>query len=711
MGIIVVSDTYFSADQLRGIFERVSPELNDLVDLIFCSSAYRIKKERWLWNCVVAELCAKPDTIVHLGDNAVADVMVPSRLGIRCLHLDRYAGAAEATLQRREFATRLMFSGVGETKPIWTLYDGLACQGQAGQSSWDEELGRNFLGPVIFAFAKMLDDEWGVPAIVRSHDRAPRAAGSTVRLGFLMRDAGLLQKAAEIVSPGQPHPILHISRLTAFSASFYDDDAILHFIKLTALEYRLSSGQCAACLLLTDDETAALTAAFAARRQDPHAVANFFTRETLEAIKARSTDFRRRLIAHVVAQTGVRRGDTLCLVDTGFNGTIQYLLRDVMRREWDVAVIGRYLIYRDNLHLMGLAAGLIDASWLDMGLVNTLAKSVVYLETLCSSGGGSVIDYDASGSPVCKTEIVHRPAWVESSQRAALTFVDQVCAASRATMPMLTPTRLREAALTNLAAILFFPSERELSAISEMQSDVNIGGSYNQDLCDLSTCIDGLRRRGLLNLTSKEGSQSNHSLNLRHAGLDQLALYMVCLRNGLPLNAPEFSFRRLDLPVTFAFGGAPVRRCISAYATYDGYYTAVVPLGQGTVRVEIGALAGWLQIESITRFPVDVLGPLREMSGSPVPFQTTQYQIDGVTRHENGLLECRREAGITFTAIGEGASDHIRLAFRPVVLRDGAAGLDRGATPSAAASHEAVVDAKLAQVESVLKADVCPRSL
>ncbi|WP_152625047.1 hypothetical protein [Xanthomonas albilineans] len=717
MTIIVVSDTYFNAGQLRALIASVSPEADELVDRIFCSSDYRTMKKYQLWHRVLDELYAAPETIVHLGDNRVADILMPSKLGIACLWLDRYAGAAMTVLRRRECATRLIFSGVEETRSVWTLYDGLDCRTQAERSNWHDELGWHFLGPVVFAFAKTLADEFA--------GQTHGIDQPTVRFGFLMRDAHLLREAADIVAPHEPHPSLHISRKTAFSASFDSDDAILHFVKLGRLEYRLSAAQCGVCLLLNEVEKARLAEAFMAKEDTAGAMREFFSPQMLDAIKTRSKAFRARLIRHIVAQTGLKRGDTLCLVDTGYNGTIQYLLHDVLRKEMNVTVIGRYLIYRQNLRLHGRASGLIDESWLDHGLIHTLSQSgLSYLEALCAGAGGCVVDYAQNGRSVCNAEMVCRSPWIDACQRMALMFVNQVCASSASELPKLTRSRLRESALTNISAMLFFPSECELSEISQMQGEVNLGADICHSLCDPEKGLSGLRRRGLLYMTGGGEFRSNWPFELRYAGADQLALYMACFRNGLRMTEPAFSYRHITLPLTFAFEADVARRCVPAHATYDGYYTAVFPLSQGKVYVEIGAVAQWLQIESVTSFPAEAYGYISESSGPQLRFESTDYIFDDVTRHGNGLLECDHAAVMTFAPIPEGTSDYIRLVFRPITLRDdpqltawpadqqlvAVNGVDShcgGKDKSAPIpSYAALIDAKLAAIGSVLNTAV-----
>jgi FMN phosphatase YigB (HAD superfamily) len=685
MAVIVVSDTYFNAGQLRRLLVAVFPELDYLIDSVFCSSDYRIGKAHGLWRYVLEELSESPDALLHVGDNPIADVSVPRKLGITSLLFERYCRTANQTRQRRECATRLMFEGVGDTQPVWTLYDGVAVPEETRSPHWSNTLGRDFLGPIVFAFAQCLHHEFDgtLPGEEAAPDR-PR-----VKFGFLMRDAYLLQHAADIVAPTTAHPSLHISRQTAFSASFEDDDAILRFIKLSALEYRLSAAQCAACLMLNEEETARLTTAFAAKKHDARAVVSFFTTEMCQLIRARSTHFRQRMLDHIVAQTDVRPGDTLCLVDIGYHGTIQYLLRDVLRKHLQVNVIGRYLIYRDNLRLLGQASGLIDSSWVDQGLIRTLTQTgIAHIESLCAGPGGSVFDYTKAGKPRRKPVATPCPKWITESQQAALRFIEDLRAAAPSTVPALTTSRLKASALTNLASLLFFPSEPELSASRAMRSDVNIGGDVCYDVFDPRKGVGGLRRRGLLYLTGGGEFRSSTQFELRYAGVDQLALYMVSLRNGLPMTESTFSFRYVDIPVTFRFDQIAVRRTIRAHATYDGFYTAVFPLGLFGVQLAIGTIGRWIQIESVSSFPAEAYGHLSETDGPHLRYEGDDYRFHGIRRHEPSLLECEATAMMAFDPIPSGSSDYIRLAFRPVTQHEAVCLPDTG---KAARSRHAMV--------------------
>ena len=81
--VVGVSDTYFEEDQLRGLLAQ--PALRGFeLDRVFTSCAYRIGKSGGLFEIVLRELDVAPEQVVHLGDNEVADVEVPEKLGIAC---------------------------------------------------------------------------------------------------------------------------------------------------------------------------------------------------------------------------------------------------------------------------------------------------------------------------------------------------------------------------------------------------------------------------------------------------------------------------------------------------------------------------------------------------------------------------------------------------------------------------------------------------
>ncbi|WP_163450031.1 hypothetical protein, partial [Escherichia coli] len=61
-----------------------------------------------------------------------------------------------------------------------------------------------------------------------------------------------------------------------------------------------------------------------------------------------SRSFADRLIAHVRKAVNPARGDTLMLVDLGYNGSVQNDVEPLLARELGVQIAGRYLLLREQ---------------------------------------------------------------------------------------------------------------------------------------------------------------------------------------------------------------------------------------------------------------------------------------------------------------------------------------------------------------------------
>lgn len=656
MQVIVVSDTYFSAGQLRRLLLTIDPDLTHLIDFIFCSSDYRVSKTHGLWTCVLDELAVSASSVLHVGDNAAADVAAAGALGIDALYFQREDEVQRRESRRRSMATRMLLSGAERETVALNLYSAIVQTSQPRSCDSSEALGWNALGPTIYAFSAYLS---------RERLALARSAGS-VKFGFLMRDAHLFREASALVEPDVAHPALCISRQTAVSASFDSARSISNFIRVSAIGWRLTAEQFCNCLLLEGDERTAVTEAFECVKYSLETVLALFTPEFSAAIVEKSRRFRQRLFRHIERETGIVPGDTLCLVDVGYNGTIQALLADIMKRHWNITVVGRYLIAAENVQLIRRSAGLIDSSWADQGLIHALTlHGVASIERLCSMAGGIVMDYDEEGNPIKGQDFSEHPSWIGTSQRAALAFVKKVHASGRRHLPELTPSRLRESAVAALGRMLFLPSCEELTDVAEMEADVNIGSSVRHDVCNLEKGIKGLRRRGLFYTMGGGEFRSNPGFELRFAGLDQLLLYIASVRNGLQFAEDEYAFRSVVVPAEFRFDRYPVQRCLQARATFDGFYALIVPLGQFESRVAIGKLTRWFELESVTSFPAEAYGHMSESDGPHLRFEGEDYDYIGITHHAGDMLECDGDGAIVFHPLPGTACDYARLVFRP----------------------------------------------
>ena len=86
--IYCVSDMYLSNEMVGDIFKNIG--IRDLFDGIFMSCEYlKNKKSGQLYKIVLNELKLKPEECIMIGDNKLGDYDIPSDMGIKSIHIDR----------------------------------------------------------------------------------------------------------------------------------------------------------------------------------------------------------------------------------------------------------------------------------------------------------------------------------------------------------------------------------------------------------------------------------------------------------------------------------------------------------------------------------------------------------------------------------------------------------------------------------------------
>jgi len=123
--------------------------------------------------------------------------------------------------------------------------------------------------------------------------------------------------------------------------------------------------------------------------------------QNVRKIVERSAHFADKLFAHLQRQ-GVERGDTVMLVDLGYNGTVQNHLEPVLRERFGLRLAGRYLLLRQEEETGFDKKGLIDARHYDVNALHALCGPIAIVEQLCTIAQGSVENYSPSGEPVRK---------------------------------------------------------------------------------------------------------------------------------------------------------------------------------------------------------------------------------------------------------------------------------------------------------------------
>lgn len=650
--VIIVSDTYLDEPQLRALINAAAgEEIAALIDRIFCSSAYGLPKACGLFRHVLGELGTPADAILHIGDNEQADQVAPHALGIRTVHFRQFDQAAQERLRKEAAAATILHPNVRRSAPAY--------QPHRPQVSLRMEqdpvfaLGHDVLGPIMHTFARWVRDE---------ADAMARRLGRPVKPIFLLRDGHLPQRVFAVVT-GEDCRTAEVSRFTARRAGFINAAAVKDY--LTVQEDTVSVEAMAKQLGLTRSEEAKLgrhgRAAFVAALLEPR---------WISLIQERASGFADRLFRHLQA-AGVERGDAVMIVDLGYNGTVQDHIEPVLRDRYDLSVAGRYLLLREEQRSGLDKKGLLDHRHYDVAALHSLTGPIALVEQLCTLAQGSVVDYDAKGGPV------RRGGGRKGVQNELRDRIQQACVdfASQAATGIVRPAGSDDAECRRLMAsgclarLLFMPSSEEVEIFKAFEHDVNLGTDEVVQLLDPAEAADGLRRRGLLYLSSVRriylpGELQAHGLPLNLA-------FFSAARFGLELRATDFQTGALILPVIVADDRSQTAIEVEAHVTHEGYYLATIPVGAGryAVGVQFGAICDWLQIEEAAFYPVDRFSakPGQEKAK---PIQAAAI-FEGMQEEASGLYRCNPGSLMLAPptpAIGK-APHLLAITFRPIVRR------------------------------------------
>jgi FMN phosphatase YigB (HAD superfamily) len=657
--VIVVSDTYLGHGQLRGLIAGAAGRaVADLIDQIFCSSDYGVCKAGGLFAPVLRALNIAPAKILHLGDNRIADYQAPIALGLNAVHFSQFDSATEQQLRLEAASSVLLHSHGLRAAPTLqphraqlSLKRPLVEQGAA-------TLGYATLGPILYAFAHWLR---------REAAEISAARGGRVKVLFLMRDGFLPKRAYDAVATADdPQGVeIEISRLTAGQAGLTSKAAILkHMETWLGMEPELVVRQC----LLTPEEGDELLAQTQAHDFPLRLGEAIRQPRMLAKISGRSRAFADRLIDYVRREVNPEPGDTLMLVDLGYNATVQNRIDGVLSDAFGVHVAGRYMLLREHA-LSGLdKRGLIDDRHYDPSALESLCAYIAVVEQLCTAARGSVIDYDASGPIRGDTSIKGGQSAVRDAvQAGCLDYMADAGAAIWRAPASLDARSEREAAAAALARLLFLPSASELEVLKSFQHDMNWGSDEAVKLFDQALGGEGLKRWGMFYL--KGARRMYLSAELRGQGFANSLSLFAQARFDLDLKYPDFCDRTISLPILVAQGAEVTAQTVQANPTHDGYFLAGIPIGdcQFAIAVLFGQLYEWVQIESVGFLPVNqFLGKAVEEEAAMTP---AAHSFEGMSTMSADLMRCQDPNGFMLAPppprTGQGPM-MLAVVFRPI---------------------------------------------
>lgn len=630
--IIIVSDTYLDQRQLLQLIARAAgDEVAGMIDRVFCSSSWGKPKAQGLYQDVLARLKARPAQILHIGDNHAADVIGVRPFGVHTLHLCQFEPEVAEQLRLESTVAGMLFGDRRDRLARPQPHRAALALGLPPCTSPAQRLGYAVLGPILAGF-----DAW-----LHTEAAALGSGGGRVHWLFMLRDGFLplcVHRAGGSDTAGYP---VEISRLTAGFASLTDDVALNRLLA----EHATTPAPALARLLRIDE---AVTARLC-EGQSPQAA-----REALgqwcrqlanrHKILADARALASRLVEHVRRMVAPEPGDTLMLVDLGYNGSVQNYIDALLAKALDVHVAGRYLLLRETEVTRFDKRGFFDPDHVDATALNAMIANVAVLEQLSTTAIGSVIDYAADGMPIRAAQTIKaRQSDIRDAvQAGTVAFArEHAAAVLRRTAPVDRERLWREACAAAMTRLMFLPLPHEVATIAAFEHDVNLGTDEMVDLFDPAAARRGLRQKGLF----YQKTTRRMFVPAELAG------------HGLPLRLANFAATRFAAPLTFAdtvSGGGTVpvilvrpegeqRGIAPARPTHDGFHALCIPLGteRCPVAVQIGAVARHVEIEAILAVPTGDYIAVRQ---GFAPRETAIVPLlDGIAEYAPGLWHCRSD--------------------------------------------------------------------
>jgi hypothetical protein len=198
--IACLSDMYLP----KNFIEKILTKFNLSPDHLYVSGSDLVAKfDGSMFHSMLRDLRVRPESVLHIGDNEVADYAVPARLRLQAIHITN--GWPSEDEERRissQVAERLANLGWRGSQVAAALRD--ARFAVSPTDMW-EEIGLSIAGPLAFCFGKWV------------HSRAAELEAN--RAGFLARDTWLPKRAFEQIDGSVSVSYLHLNRTTLCRAS------------------------------------------------------------------------------------------------------------------------------------------------------------------------------------------------------------------------------------------------------------------------------------------------------------------------------------------------------------------------------------------------------------------------------------------------------------------------------------------------------------
>jgi len=654
--VVIVSDMYWSQAELCAhIAATAGEDVLACIDRVFVSSEYGAGKCDDLFKRVLAELKAKPEAILHVGDNYNADFAAPARYGIHSVHLRQFEAEADQRFRMEATAATMLDPAARSTQPIIQMHRAQVALRQPCDAA--SALGHDVMGPVMHAFALWLKVELETASV---------ALGKPVRPLFVMRDGFLPFLAFDKMYPEAGAAKVELSRFVAFRASIKDAAALDYY--LTEWAIQLPVHMMAKQLMLLKHEYAKYVKGDTEQERRFSFARAVRRPELIEKIVARCRAFAKKLVTHLNG-LGVGDGDAVMLIDLGYNGTVQNVVTPVLQDCLNLDVLGRYLLLRETQLTSLDKRGMLDRGNYDFRALHALTSSVIVIEQLCNIAQGSTVDIAPDGSPVREgldAKAAHSRSR-DAVQAACLQYIEETGNGLHRAPDADTLDARCRAAAASLARLFFLPSATEVQLFEQFDFDMNMGTESSQRLIDRSSTDQDLRRRGVT-FGSGRGGGCFLSAELQEQGLPTGLGMFAAARFDLDLRLADYQSGGLDVPVIAISGADHLLTRYSASRTVDGYYRLQLPIpsAQHGVGIQLGQLCSWVQIEALEATPVADMGKSLDRKRSI----TVTAVPDGMEQVASDLYRVSPEGLLFVSPLAIAEPILLSLVFRPIRGRE-----------------------------------------
>lgn len=665
--VIIVSNTYLQEHQLRQLLKSALPsDVFSYIDTIFCSCDAGKSKITGLFNHVMKTLNVAPDTLLHIGDNAFADLAAAQALGISAVHLNAFHEDTTQLMRMLSVAGPFIDPSLRHTRSLPSLFHGIIASDPHTKEADEKTVGYTSAGPILYAFGRYICNE-----IAELEQQ-----GKQLKILFLMRDAYLPSLICETIAGKEIGKRVHISRFTAFAASFLTEADIDLYLadRIKSLNFDDMCKQ----LLLPKEMSALILKKLATSSHPLTTFTDFiYHPKTLETIFHASANYRKRLITHLKHEVGLQEGDTLLFIDLGYMGTAQNKLAPIFKKEMKVDVIGRYLVALRSPHWHTNRRGLLDPSSYDDKALGMMVAYIALLEQICTSpNASSVIDYDEQGQPIFSAKAIkdQQHHKLKQIQSECIRFTKDAENFFHSTHTTLNTTMLRDAAAINLCRLIYLPTKTELAFFNDFQFDFNLGTNEVVPVFDINKGTTALKRRSWLHSAREhlKNMRTNYPAEWRSTNLELALTLMAQHRFGLEMSLNDLSHRREKIQLLVIQGQNASPFLLEAIPTHDGYFSLMVPVINQSCKIAVqwGLNYKWLELESAETIPMSFLYTNREFENTKDASQ--HLAVDQMEDRGGGLFECLSENSLLVyepVLQSDNTQRILRIIFRPIVPR------------------------------------------